>query len=79
MLYNELGRVFLRDNKDELNKVKGIVLVRERKREGEREDGQFKENWGRRSLQIVMGGDSNSINNNNNNKKIKIKIPFFLN
>ena len=28
--------MFLRDNKDELNKVKGIVLVRERKREGER-------------------------------------------
>ena len=74
--------MFFRDNKDELNKVKGIVLVREREREreGEREDGQFKENWGRRSLQIVMGGDSNSINNNNNNnKKIKIKIPFFLN
>ena len=63
--------MFFRDNKDELNKVKGIVLVRERKREGEREDGQFKENWGRRSLQIVMGGDSNSINNNNNNNKKK--------
>ena len=71
--------MFFRDNKDELNKVKGIVLVRERKREGEREDGQFKENWGRRSLQIVMGGDSNSINNNNkNNDQKKKKKPFLF-
>ena len=59
--------MFFKDNKNELNKVKGIVL--------EREDGECKENWGRRSLQFVMGGDSNSINNKNN----KNKVPFFLN
>lgn len=61
--------MFFRDNKDELNKVKGIVLVRE--------DGECKENWGRRSLQIVMGGDSNSINNNKEKKNTILFIKNF--